>query len=101
MAELSTGDRQRIWRGLMRYWSDAFEAVGLSKVELQAAVDATDTWIDDNQSSYNSALPSAAQSGLTAEQKILLFCAVTRNHMVSVPWLTGQTLPSSPGMPRR
>jgi len=76
MAELSTADRLRIWRGLMRLWSAEWSEMGLSKSDLQAAVSATDTWIDSAQSSYNSALPSAAQSGLTAAQKTLLFCAV-------------------------
>ncbi len=76
MAELSTADRQRVWRALQRYWSNLRETVGVSKTELLAAVAATDTWIDDNAASYNSALPAAAQSGLTAAQKTLLFCAV-------------------------
>lgn len=76
MAELSTEDRQRIWRGLMRFWSNLRQAVVVSKSDLQAAVDATDTWIDSNQASYNNALPAAARSGLTTAQKTLLFCFV-------------------------
>lgn len=77
MAELSNEDRQRILRGLMRYWSNLREQiVDVSKGDLLAAVVATDTWIDDNQASYNAALPSAAQSNLTAVQKTLLFCCV-------------------------
>jgi hypothetical protein len=76
MATLPETDRARIWRGLMRYWSGLRQSVDLSKTELRAAVDATDTWIDDNQASYNSALPSAAQSNLTTAQKTLLFCVV-------------------------
>lgn len=76
MAALSTSDRARIWRGFMRYLSRLREALGLSKAELLAAVNATDTWIDDNQGAFNSALPAAAQSGLTTSQKTLLFVAV-------------------------
>lgn len=76
MAVLSTTDRQRVWRVLMRYWSRLREAVALSKADLQAAVNATDMWIDDNAASYNQALPSAAQTNLTAAQKVLLFCAI-------------------------
>lgn len=77
MAELSSTDRQRIRRGLARYWSRLRDGPGgLTKAQLRAAVDATDTWIDSNQAAYNAALPLAAQSGLTAGQKILLFCAV-------------------------
>lgn len=76
MATLPTEDRQRVWRGLMRYWSVFRIPLSLSKSELQAAVDATDTWIDDNQTSYNTALPQVARDNLTATQKTLLFCAV-------------------------
>lgn len=76
MAELSSEDRLRVARGLMRYWSSLWEQMGLSKAQLVAAVNATDTWINDNQASYNSALPAAAQAGLTAAQKTLLFCVV-------------------------
>lgn len=76
MATLSTEDRRRIWRGLMRQWSRLREEMALGKVELQAAVNATDTWIDGNQASYNAALPEAARTKLTAAQKTLLFCIV-------------------------
>lgn len=86
MATLSTGDRQRIWRGLMRWWSNLREPVGLSKVDLQAAVDAADDWIDANQADYNNALPEAARTNLTAAQKTLLFCVVALAR-VSVPLL--------------
>lgn len=76
MPELSDTDRARIWRGLMRWWSNVRQTILLSKDELQAAVDATDTWIDDNQASYNSALPQAARDNLTLIQKTFLFCTV-------------------------
>lgn len=76
MAELPTADRQRIWRGLMRWWSSVWEVMALSTSELLAAVNATDAWIDANQASFNSALPQAARDNLTAAQKTLLFCAV-------------------------
>lgn len=76
MAELSTEDRKRIWRGLMRYWSNLWTELALSKDDLQAAVNATDTWIEDNQVSFNQALPQAARDNLSLAQKTLLFCAV-------------------------
>ena len=76
MATLSTEDRERITRGLMSYWSSLWEGVDVSMQDLQAAVNATDDWIESNQASYNTALPSAAQSGLTLVQKTLMFCAV-------------------------
>lgn len=77
MAVLSTADRQRIWRGIMRFWSAMRESLGaLTKSDLQAAVNATDDWIDSNAASFNNALPTAAKNALTASQKTLLFCAV-------------------------
>jgi len=60
----------------MRYWSSIWEGVAVDKSELLAAVVATDTWIDNNQAGYNTALPSAFRDNATAAQKTLLFCAV-------------------------
>ena len=76
MAELSTADRAKISAGLQRYFSAELAEVGLTKAQLQAAINATDTWIDGNAASYNAALPAAAQAALTAAQKTLLFCIV-------------------------
>ena len=77
MAELLTEDRQRIWRALMRYWSKIREGLGeFAKSDLYDAIGATDTWINDNQASYNNALPEPFKTEATAVQKTLLFCAV-------------------------
>jgi hypothetical protein len=77
MAELPDETRQQIWRGLMRWWSQEREEIGdVSKSDLKDAVDATDEWIDDNQASYNAALPETARTNLTQAQKALMFCAV-------------------------
>lgn len=74
---LTDQDRQRVTNGLMRYWSKLWEPVGdVSTTELRAAIDATDQWIDDNQASYNNALPNPAKQQLSLEQKTLIFCAV-------------------------
>jgi len=73
---LDETDRMRIWRGLMRWYSNLREEIDLSKAELRAAVDATDVWIDSNQASYNAALPVPAQTNLTLAQKTFLFCSV-------------------------
>jgi hypothetical protein len=71
----------------MRFWSNQREVVAaLSKADLQAAVDVADTWIDDNQAAYNTALPQAARDNLTATQKTVLFCAVA-SARVGVPFL--------------
>ena len=78
MATLSTEDHQRISNGLQRYWSRIHESnVGsLNKSDYLNAINATDTWIDNNQASFNSALPAAAQSNMTTAQKTFLFCVV-------------------------
>ncbi len=76
MATLSTEDRTRVSCGLQRYWSRMFERQSLSKAELQAAIDAIDTWIDANAGAFNAALPAAARTGLTLAQKTLMFCVV-------------------------
>ena len=76
MAVLPDGDREKIWRGLMRFWSQDWELISLNKSDLRAAVDATDGWIEANQASFNQALPQAARDNLTAIQKTLRFCAV-------------------------
>jgi len=77
MAVLSTTVRQQIWRGLMRYWSSQRETLtGLTKSDLQAAVNAADDWADANVSSYNAALPAAFRNNATASQKALLLAAV-------------------------
>jgi len=82
MAELSTEDRQRIWRGLMRYWSNARTTLAdYSKADLQAAINATDIWIDDNQVAYNSSLPNPFKTQATDAEKSLMFCAVTMMRM--------------------
>jgi len=76
MAILSTGDRQRIWRGLMRYWSNIWEATPYNKAALLAAIGAMDDWIEANQAAINAALPNPFRSAAAPEQKTLLFCAV-------------------------
>ncbi len=76
MAALSSTNRDRILRGLMRRWSTLREETGLTKAELQAGKDATDEWINDNAADYNNALPAAAKTGLAANQKVLIFSIV-------------------------
>jgi hypothetical protein len=48
----------------------------LTKAELRAAIDATDQWIEDNQASYNTAIPQPARAELSTQQKTLIFCFV-------------------------
>ena len=77
MPTLPDADRLRIWRGLMRYWSGLHETVaGIIKSDLNAAVDAADSWVDSNAASYNSALPATFRANATPGQKSLLLVAV-------------------------
>lgn len=48
----------------------------MTKPDLRAAVDATDQWIEDNQTSYNQALPQPFRGSATAAQKTVLFAFV-------------------------
>jgi hypothetical protein len=76
MAVLVAADRDRIHKALMRLWSRDREAVAILSADIRAAVDATDTWIDSNSASFNTALPQPARNSLTATQKTMLFMAV-------------------------
>lgn len=76
MAVLQTSDRQRIWRGVMRYWSGLLLPVGVNKSELQAAVNAADDWIETNAGLYNAALPLAFRTNATTAQKAFLLACV-------------------------
>ena len=77
MAALSTTIRQQIWRGLMRFWLARLEVVaGITKTDLQAAVNAADDWADANAASYNSALPATFRNNATTAQKAVLLAVV-------------------------
>lgn len=77
MAALSTTIRAQLWRGLMRSWSRRGETVaGVTKDDLQAAVNAADDWANSNAASFNTALPSAFKNNATAGQKALLLAVV-------------------------
>jgi hypothetical protein len=74
MAVLDAANRLRAANQWMR---DQVETLaGVTKVDLRAAVDATDAWIDGQQANFNAALPAAARNNLTLVQKTLLFCYV-------------------------
>jgi hypothetical protein len=48
----------------------------MTKPNISAAVDATDTWIDSNQTSFNSALPLPFRTSATLVQKTIVFAYV-------------------------
>ena len=77
MAELSTNDRLSIKRGLMRYTSRERETWNnLTKDDLEAAVNAADTWANDNAASFNNALPVTFRTNASNGQKSLLLAVV-------------------------
>ena len=83
MAVLSDTDRAEIWANFMRRESRDAQAIGVLKSELRAAVDAIDLWVENNQASFNAALPEPAKSNLSARQKaLILFQVVNRRFEV-------------------
>jgi hypothetical protein len=80
MAVLSDQDREKAHHGLMRYWSELLDDSGapavLVKAAIRDAVNETDNWIDTNEGSFNTALPTPFKNNATQEQKTILFCAI-------------------------
>jgi hypothetical protein len=82
MAVLTTAQRQQVWRGLMRYWSNERIEVAVSKTDILDAIDNTDAWIEGHQKGvldtigYDDALPANFKANATAVQKDELLCCV-------------------------
>lgn len=51
---------------------------GLLKADIQAAIVAIDDWVVANAASFNTALPAAAKTNLTASQKAALLSRVLK-----------------------
>lgn len=73
MALDETG-RFRTFAQLMRNWPGTL--AGVTKTQLRDAVNATDDWIDANQTSFNNALPVPFRTSANLTQKTFLFCYV-------------------------
>lgn len=74
MALLTDIQRRSLWAQFMSDVSAREEAFGnLLKADIRAAVDAIDQWVEDNQSSFNSAIPLTARTELSAKQKVEIF----------------------------
>lgn len=52
------------------------EACTFTKADLRDAVDACDSWVDSNSTSFNTALPQPFRGNATPAQKTLLLCYV-------------------------
>lgn len=73
MAEMGTTDRQRVWRALQRYWSNTWDTTP-SKSIIQTTVNETDTWLNDNRTSYLTALTNDSDF---AGNQLTLLLAIT------------------------
>ncbi len=73
---LTTQQRTNLRAEMGRLLSDRRELFPLSKPQLDAAIAATDDWIDANAVAFNTALPAAARTGLSSQQKAELLCRV-------------------------
>lgn len=74
MAVLDATNRLRTFWQFMRVNSFALGAV--TKTDLKAALDATDDWIEANQTAFNTALPQPFRGAANTQAKTLLFCYV-------------------------
>lgn len=76
MAVLSNAIRLQIRAAFASLISQRREPFALTRAQLDAAIAATDDWIDANAAAFNTALPAAARNGLSAAQKAELFSFV-------------------------
>lgn len=79
MAELSDNDRDQVHREFeCEAFSKPRNPTALTRQQLRAAINAADTWVDENSASFNAALPSAVRSALSAKEKAQLLMFVIR-----------------------
>jgi hypothetical protein len=77
MAVMADADRIETWKRYMHDVSHSAEVFGaLTKADIRAAVDALDTFLSDNATAINNALPTAAKNNLTQAQKARLLTYV-------------------------
>jgi hypothetical protein len=81
---LTEAERAATSTSLQRTWSGLGLPCGITKADLRAAVDAIDTWCDDNQASFNTAIPQPARTALTAAQKGWLLGYVVRKRIADL-----------------
>jgi hypothetical protein len=75
VAVLSEADRSALHAEFMRVAQNIL-ALGITKAELRAALNAADDWADANAASFNIAIPQPARNAMTAKQKTLLLSYV-------------------------
>jgi len=77
MAVLPDVDRISIRQQIAQLLSNSREEISVSKPDLKAAVNSIDQYLEDNAVAINNALPAAAKSNLTKQQKAMLMAYVT------------------------
>lgn len=82
MAVLSDPDRVAVWAQWMQENGSTI-AGSMTKAEFRAAVNAADTWANDNAAAFNSALPLPARTVLSSAQKALLLNLVVLKRYVA------------------
>lgn len=79
MANLTDAERlecRALWNDLNA--KERLRIAGLTKADMAAAVNALDTFFDQNAAAINTAIPQPARTALTVRQKALLVVAVIR-----------------------
>lgn len=74
MTVLDAPNRFRTLAQVMR--DMVLDCSGITKTDITAAVNATDDWIDSNQSAYNLALPQPFRGAASLGLKTYIFCYV-------------------------
>ena len=80
MAVLADADRFTCWAEFMRRVGRDTGVEGslpaMTKVDIRAAVNAVDDWVNTNATAFNTAIPQPARAQLTTRQKALLLLFV-------------------------
>lgn len=81
MAVLGDTERFEVWAQMMR----EIPLPTVTKPELRAAVNAIDTWFDENAATLNAALPAAARTKMSTQQKAaLLSYVIAKRYLVGM-----------------
>ena len=77
MAVLPNSKRAAAWAQLMQDLSADGQEIAITKADLRAAVDALDTFLENNAATINAAIPQPARANLATAQKARILAAVT------------------------
>lgn len=77
MAVLSASDRALV-SAVVNRDAGVIQGISITKLELAAAINAIDDWVDANAASFNTAIPQPARGALSARQKAALLMYVVQ-----------------------